>query len=116
MTVDMYEHRGPGRPKLFTREILTQIPQWVKSGMTKPEIAERIGTTVPSLSVMCSYYGIPLRSGLREFKLSLPAEVKAKLSMKARDLDMTPAQLGALLIESVVDDNLFKAVLDLEGD
>ena len=113
--MDASEHRSQGgRPKLFTREILMLIPQWIKNGVTKPEIAERIGTTVPSLKVMCSRYGIPLQTGLREFKINLPAEIKAKLSMKAHDLDLSPLQLAALLLESVVDDDLFNAVLDLD--
>ena len=102
---------GGGRAK-FTPKVLALIPQWVGNGLTKSEIAERIGTTVGSLSVVCSRYGISLRR--RGFIIQLPAEIHAQLSMKARDLKMSPEHLGALLLKDVVNDNLFNAVLDLE--
>jgi hypothetical protein len=44
----------------YTDEILAQIPQWIDVGLTREQIASRIGTTLGSLQVTCSKKGISL--------------------------------------------------------
>jgi hypothetical protein len=49
-----------GIKTVFTEEILAQIPRWVAEGLTRSEIAGRIGCTRASLQVTCSKKGISL--------------------------------------------------------
>jgi hypothetical protein len=53
--------KGPGRKRVFTPEVLIQIPVWVKEGLDRAEIAARIGCTENSLQATCSKKGISLR-------------------------------------------------------
>jgi hypothetical protein len=48
------------RKKVFTDEILKQIPMWIEQGLNRVQIAERIGCTGNSLQVTCSKKGISL--------------------------------------------------------
>jgi hypothetical protein len=51
-----------GRRKaiLFTREVCAQIPVWLEDGLSRVEIAAKIGCTVNSLQASCSNRGISL--------------------------------------------------------
>lgn len=47
---------------ILTREVLASIPAMVRDeGLSRDEIAERLGVTVGTLQVRCSIYGISLR-------------------------------------------------------
>jgi hypothetical protein len=52
--------KGRKRTK-FTPEVLARIEAWVAEGLAKPEIAERLGTTMNSLQVSCWKRGVSLR-------------------------------------------------------
>jgi hypothetical protein len=82
------------------------IPLWVNQGLSREDIAERIGTTVPSLTMTCSREGIPLKPG------TLTDASWIAIEAQARKLRVTPERLVALVMERVASDNLFKAVLD----
>jgi hypothetical protein len=53
--------RPPGRRTIFTPEVLAQIPNWVEHGLSREEIAKRIGCKLSSLQVTCCRQGISLR-------------------------------------------------------
>jgi hypothetical protein len=58
-------HAGPfikGRPVKFTPQGLENIKGFVAQGISRDEIANRLGVTVGSLQVTCSRLGISLRS------------------------------------------------------
>jgi hypothetical protein len=50
-----------GRRVKFTPEALQKIKEFVAEGMSRDEIANRLGVTVGSLQVTCSRLGISLR-------------------------------------------------------
>jgi hypothetical protein len=50
-----------GRSIRFTPERMQQIRNLVERGLSREQIAETIGTTLGSLQVTCSKYGISLR-------------------------------------------------------
>ena len=49
-----------GRQKIFTPEVLAQIPLWIAQGFTREEIATRLGAKVSSLQVVCCKHKISL--------------------------------------------------------
>lgn len=95
-----------GRPRIFTEAVYAVIPLWVNQGLSREDIAERIGTTVSSLSVACSRRRIPLSPA------TLTETAWAAIEAESRKLRVTPERLIALVMERVASDNLFKAVLD----
>ena len=50
-----------GRPVKFTSQAMEKIKEWVAEGISRDEIANRLGVTVGSLQVTCSRLGISLR-------------------------------------------------------
>jgi len=57
-------HAAPparGRRVKFTPQVIEQVKQFVAAGISRDEIANRIGVTVGSLQVTCSRLGISLR-------------------------------------------------------
>jgi hypothetical protein len=59
--VEKRKYTGSGRKRVFTAEVLTQIPVWVKEGLDRELIAARIGCTPNSLQATCCKKGISLR-------------------------------------------------------
>jgi hypothetical protein len=49
-----------GKSTKFTPEVCTQITQWVDDGLSREEIADRIGCSMNSLQVSCCKRGISL--------------------------------------------------------
>jgi hypothetical protein len=68
--VEKRKYTGSGRKRVFTDEVLIQIPMWVKEGLSREEIAARFGCTPNSLQATCCKKGISLRRKSR----SQPAE------------------------------------------
>ena len=57
-------HVGPaakGRRVKFTPQVIGKIKEFVAKGISRNEIADRLGVTVGSLQVTCSRLGISLR-------------------------------------------------------
>src|SRR5690348_11603730 len=57
-------HASPparGRRVKFTPQVIEQVKEFVAAGISRDEIANRIGVTVGSLQVTCSRLGISLR-------------------------------------------------------
>jgi hypothetical protein len=111
---------------MITQQKYDAIPQLVADGVPKLEIAQRYGMTLGSLIVQCSRRGISLsrhgRGKLPARTLSLPdapldleQPVLAKLRAKARTMGTDEVGLIKYLLRTIVEDNLYEAVLDLEN-
>ena len=107
--------------KKFTSEVLEAIPKWRASGATSEDIAEALGTTVGSLRVMCSQYGISLRTKTRAnnstnihslLRKALSAEAWAGLCVEARRREVPVLHLAFTMLEIVAVDDLYEAVID----
>jgi len=113
----------------ITDDMFARIPALLLEGMTKAEIAAIYGVTPGTLVVRCSQRGISLRRGgtllersklPRRTNLTLPDEplplsdgVLKSLSEAARAMGKdSTAQLVSDLLEKIVNDGLYKAVLD----
>ena len=61
MTMTNASHPARGRRIKFTTQVIEQIKESVAAGISRDDIANRIGVTVGSLQVTCSRLGISLR-------------------------------------------------------
>jgi hypothetical protein len=100
-----------------------RIPALLEHGMTKTEIAAMCGVKLGTLVVFCSRRGISLRKRVPRTKLVLPDEplplsndVLKSLREAARLMGKSStARLVSDLLEKIVSDDLYKAVLDEEA-
>ena len=120
----------------ITDDMFARIPALLLEGMTKAEIAAIYGVTPGTLVVRCSQRGISLRRGgtlpkrlpkrtklPKRTNLTLPDEplplsdgVLKSLSEAARAMGKdSTARLVSDLLEKIVSDGLYKAVLDEEA-
>jgi transposase-like protein len=113
---------------LFTPAVFEQLPGWVQDGLSVDEISQQIGCTVGTLRVRCSQQGIslsrrprskPLRvppasQRLPRMTVPLPDSIIAILEQRADGKGVTGRKLAATLLETIVKDDLFEAVLDGE--
>jgi len=108
----------------LTQNSYDSIPDLLERGLNKFQIAEHFGVTPSTLQVQCSRRGITLRRGgklLRRRTLTLPEApldlsdaIMAALRAKALALGTNEARLVRDLVETIVEDDLYSAVLDLE--
>ena len=108
----------------LTQEKYDSIPALLEQGLDRTRIAALIGVTPASLQVQCSNRAISLRRGgrrtprrnlsLADAKLDLNQPVMIALREKARSLGVDEVRLASDLLETIVTDDLYKAVLDLE--
>ena len=61
MTMTNASLSGRGRRIKFTPQVIEKIKEFVAEGISRDEIASRLGVTVGSLQVTCSRLGISLR-------------------------------------------------------
>jgi hypothetical protein len=118
------EPRKMKRPTILTSAVLAQVPGWLQKGRTADEIAASVGCTVGTLRVKCSQKGISLRRGALaqrqspknhpKLSISLPIPIIAVLEARASGQGVTSRKLVATLIKTIVNDDLFEAVLDGE--
>lgn len=94
------------------------IPSLVKQGLSDVEIAARMGWTVGTLRVKCSQLKISLSRRAKRTVLSqaitivLPETIFDRLCQHAVSMGLSTPKLGANLLEEIVRDNLYHAVLD----
>jgi hypothetical protein len=110
--------------KKLTPEKYDSIPELLAQGLNKAAIAERFGVTPSTLVVQCSRRGISLsRRGpkgrrrtltLPEAPLDLSDVTMVALREKARDMGTDVVRLVRDLLETIVADDLYNAVLDCE--
>jgi hypothetical protein len=110
----------------ITDEMFARIPALLHEGTTKAEIAAMYGVTLGTLTVLCSRRGTSLRKGgslpgrtnltLPDQSLPLSDGVLKSLreTTRAMGKDST-ARLVSDLLEKIVSDGLYKAVLDEEA-
>ena len=108
----------------LTQDKYDSIPELVEQGLNRGEIAKQLGVTPSTLQVQCSRRGISLRRGgplgrkrnlsLPDAQLELGEPILAALRAKARAMGTDSARLARDLLETIVEDDLYAAVLDLE--
>jgi Helix-turn-helix domain of resolvase len=112
------------RPRRITDEKYARIPALLEQGMRRAEIAAMYGVTPGTLAVLCSQRGISLRKGgprrrklvLSDEPLPLSNYVLKSLHEAARSLGKgSTDRLVSDLLEKIVSDDLYKAVLDEEA-
>jgi hypothetical protein len=115
--------RKRGARALFSPAILSQIRILFAQGMGPAEIAKKIGCTLGTLRVKCSQGGISLRrwppSAVarkenipKRLVFSLSGKVAARFQQHADERGITITDFAAALLEAIVRDNLYDAVID----
>jgi hypothetical protein len=114
------------RPTKFSPAALSQIAGFVRQGMSPAEVAEKIGCKLGTLRVRCSQHGISLRrrngdlaktkhkSRVRLTILLSEATADA-LHRRSKKNGMSRTMFAATLIEHIVRDDLYAAVLDIDS-
>jgi hypothetical protein len=110
----------------LTQDKYDMIPALLEQGLKKTEIAERFGVKPSTLVVQCSRRGISLSKNgprgrrrtltLPEAPLDLADTVMIALRVKARSLGTDEVTLARDLLETIVAEDLYSAVLDLEPE
>jgi hypothetical protein len=110
--------------KVLTQEKYDSIPALLEQGLDRTQIATLFGVTPASLQVLCSRRGISLRQGgrrmplrnlsLADARLDLNKTIMIALRKKARSMGVNEVRLVSDLLKTIVTDNLYSAVLDLE--
>jgi hypothetical protein len=107
------------RPRVFSDASFERIKAMVQENKSAEEIADAIGCTVSSLKVKCSQHRISLRrpGHRRAYKHpSMTNFAHAKLRQKSKEMGITKTALMYALLEVIVRDNLYDAVLDVDRD
>jgi len=111
------------RGTIFSSEVLSQIAKFVEQGCSAAEIAEKLGCKLGSLRVKCSQHGISLRrwqtnsrdkNSHATIMIHLRTSTASLLKRTAQRQGTTGPRLAAALLEAVVQDNLYDAVIDRE--
>jgi hypothetical protein len=108
---------------ILTKAVLATIPEMVeRRGMRAHDIAEKLGCKINTLKVRCSQARISLRppgsahsrpnSDLRTIRLNRAA--LTLLQDRAAASGKTEAIIAQELIETIVRDNLYDAVMDVD--
>ena len=111
-------------PTMFSPLVFSQIRSFVAQGLSATEIADRIGCKLGTLRVKCSQRGISLRQGSattsrsqfhKRLTISLPENVTLDLQKQADKEEVSEADLVLALLDAIVRDNLYDAVIDRSG-
>jgi hypothetical protein len=110
--------------KIFTPQVYLEISNLVAQGCSAAEIADKIGCKLTSLRVKCSQQEISLR---RESKFSsesrplgrltvkLSRHAAVRLQQQAGKQKVSGTKLVEALLEAIVRDNLYDAVIDQDN-
>jgi hypothetical protein len=108
-------HAGKRKNKLDPALIRVFVDQ----GLSDPEIASRMGWTLGTLRVRCSQLKISLRRSTRmnirrslTAKIVLPRDIVDQLRQRAASMGVLAAELASDLLRTIVQDDLYDAVLD----
>jgi hypothetical protein len=89
------------------------IPALVEAGLSDEEIAKKMGWTVGTLRVRCSQLKISLRRKIVAARhVVLPQHVLDHLQHRAALMGTSASGLATDLLEVIVRDSLYDAVLD----
>src|SRR6267154_2280033 len=103
-----------GQRFIFSPAVFSQVEHFVAQGLSAAQIAERIGCKLGSLRVKCSQHGISLRHSNRPFpkRLIISLPLRVALSRQADKEGMSKADLAIHLLDTIVRDNLYDAIID----
>lgn len=107
----------------LTREWMAEkVPQWLLEGKTIDEMAELFGCTHSTLVVKASQFKISLRKSfytrggkcepLQSLELLILESKFRRLEKKAEQCGLSAKALVGRLLVTIIDDDLFQAVLD----
>lgn len=89
------------------------IPALVDEGLSDLEIANRMGWTVGTLRVRCSQLKISLRrKNINRRQFVLPQAIFDQLHQRAVMMGLSTAALATELLQVIVREGLYNAVLD----
>src|SRR6185503_11891598 len=104
---------------VLTKAVLATIPELVASGLSRTEIAERLGCKLSTLKVRCSQERIrlPRRPRVRKLpaktkRIAISTDAVAQFDSTADAYGMTANAFVSRLLELIVRDNLIDAILD----
>jgi hypothetical protein len=108
------------RKLILTKAVLASIPELVASGLSRSEIAERLGCKLSTLKVRCSQERIRLprrRRGPRKppakterIRIAISTDAVELFDSTAEAKGMTAIAFVSRLLELVVRDNLVNAI------
>ena len=105
-----------GHRFIFSPAVYSQVEHFIAQGLSAAQIADRIGCKLGSLRVKCSQHGISLRHSQSRFPkrlmISLPERVVLGLQRQADKEGVSKADLAIHLLDAIVRDNLYDAVID----
>jgi hypothetical protein len=114
----------PNSRKIFSPLVLSRIAERVDQGFSAAEIADEIGCKLGSLRVRCSEHGISLKRAARyasdrrerreRMVINISKSTALALQRQAGNEQMSAAQFAAVLLEAVVRDDLYEAVIDCD--
>ena len=110
------------RKLILTKAVLASIPELVAYGLSRNEIAERLGCKLSTLKVRCSQERIRLprrRRGPRKLpakteriRVAISTDAVELLDSTADAKGMTANAFVSRLLELIVRDNLVNAIFD----
>ena len=105
----------------FTPDILLRVRQMAEAGNSSIEIAKSLGSTPASVKNVCYRHKIKIPRRRRSIKKALsklvahlPVSLSTEFHRKAEELQITASVLASRLLASIVDSNIYEAVLDDE--
>jgi hypothetical protein len=109
---------------IFTPQVFAQILSLVEQGLSAAEIAAQVGCTLNSLRVRCSQQGIRLRRAKASPKIAHPTRLTVRLSrnvgirleQQASKQGLSATRFATNLLEAIVRDDLYNAVIDQNVD
>ena len=130
--------RHMAKAKKMTKAVLGQIPALLDRGLSPTEIAQLCGCTLGTLRVVCSNAKISLRrkslskprahetaphlagrnaacswhDGYKPITIQLPVATADLLRQRANEKGLAPSTLATTLLEVIIQDKLYDAVLD----
>jgi hypothetical protein len=98
----------------FSHDDIEKLQLMADCGHTGTSIAKALGRTPQAVRVKCCELGIKLKpQSVANRRVRLPVPVWGKLKVAADAYGMTVVKFAALLVEAIVKDRLFDAVLDI---
>ena len=108
------------RKLILTKPVLASIPELVASGLSRNDIADRLGCKLSTLKVRCSQERIrlpqrprgPRKLPAKTKRITISTDAVAQFDSAADAYGMTASAFVSQLLELIVRDNLIDAILD----
>ena len=120
--VSLAQRADMTRKTILTKAVLASIPELVASGLSRDEIAERLGCKLSTLKVRCCQERIrlprrprgPRKLPAKTKRITISTDAVALFDSTADAKGMTANAFVSGLLELIAKDNLVKAILDEE--